>query len=320
MICPQCGSANVTVQMVTDTQLVAQKHSLLWWLLVGWWWLIVKWFFFTWLALLAKIFAPKKKTIKTEHRSICVCQNCGYSGDADEFQRESVIPSAPVAPVAAQRIVSARCDVAGESYHRDAIASLGEITHEYYTPCGLLYQRYVDGDIIYKYRFDRMSADLMPEPDNAHDPNSIRVDVSGVTVGYIPRKDTGRVHDLLNEGATCVASIAGGPRKLISEDELGDLTAAPVDYDFSVRLEFFIAERKPAPAPAPVSPTVPSREPSRPAEIAMWIALAASIVCAIGVFAVGAFDMLPSTYLLGCVIGAVASGMLAWILAGRAFA
>ena len=35
--CPQCGSTNVNVQMVTDTKLVDKHHGCLWWVCIGWW-------------------------------------------------------------------------------------------------------------------------------------------------------------------------------------------------------------------------------------------------------------------------------------------
>ncbi len=43
MVCPKCGSSNVTVQVVTETQLKRKHHNILWWLFVGWWWMLVKW-------------------------------------------------------------------------------------------------------------------------------------------------------------------------------------------------------------------------------------------------------------------------------------
>ena len=82
MTCPNCGSANVNVQVVTETQIKKKRHSFIWWLFIGWWWVPVKWLFFTGWAILAKIFAPKRQTLKQRHISKCVCQNCGYLWDA----------------------------------------------------------------------------------------------------------------------------------------------------------------------------------------------------------------------------------------------
>ena len=82
MTCPKCGSTHVNVQMVTETQLVTKHRGILWWLFIGWWWLPFKWFFLTVPALIVKIFAPKRQKLKTKHKSMCVCQDCGHSWSA----------------------------------------------------------------------------------------------------------------------------------------------------------------------------------------------------------------------------------------------
>ena len=77
MRCPKCGSENVSIQMVSETQLKRKYHGIFWWMFIGWWWLPVKWIFFFVPALIIKIFAPKKYKAKTVHKSMAVCQNCG---------------------------------------------------------------------------------------------------------------------------------------------------------------------------------------------------------------------------------------------------
>ena len=84
IICPRCHSQNVNVQMVSEQKLVKQRHSILYWLIIGWWWnpiiWFVKWFFFTIPALIFKLFGigGKKRQIVTTHKSMAVCQNCGH--------------------------------------------------------------------------------------------------------------------------------------------------------------------------------------------------------------------------------------------------
>jgi transcription elongation factor Elf1 len=82
MKCPKCGSENVSVQMVTETQLVDKHHGIIWWICIGWWWIFIKWLVFTLPALIVKIFAPKKQKLKQKQKSVCVCQNCGYHWEA----------------------------------------------------------------------------------------------------------------------------------------------------------------------------------------------------------------------------------------------
>ncbi len=82
MVCPKCGSNNVNVQMVTETQIKNKRHGIFWWLFIGLWWIPLKWLFFTVPALIVKIFAPKRKKLVSTHKSMCVCQSCGHSWEA----------------------------------------------------------------------------------------------------------------------------------------------------------------------------------------------------------------------------------------------
>lgn len=81
MTCPKCGSQNVSTQIVTDMKLKDKHHGVFWWLFIGWWWLFVKWLVFTIPALIVKIFGHKKQKIVSKQRTMCVCQNCGYTWD-----------------------------------------------------------------------------------------------------------------------------------------------------------------------------------------------------------------------------------------------
>lgn len=81
MVCPRCKSERVNVQMVTETQLKNKRKGAVWWCLVGWWWVPIKWLFLFIPAIIIKIFAPKKQKLEVTHKTLCVCQNCGYSWD-----------------------------------------------------------------------------------------------------------------------------------------------------------------------------------------------------------------------------------------------
>lgn len=83
MICPRCGSENVNVQMVSESQIKNKHHNILWWIFIGWWWIFIKWIIFTIPALIVKIFAPKKQKLKTSHKSMCVCQSCGCHWESE---------------------------------------------------------------------------------------------------------------------------------------------------------------------------------------------------------------------------------------------
>lgn len=77
MVCPNCGSNNVNIQVVSTVKLVDKHKGCLWWCFVGWWWVPIKWLMFTIPALFAKIFIPKGKKTKNKERKVCICQQCG---------------------------------------------------------------------------------------------------------------------------------------------------------------------------------------------------------------------------------------------------
>lgn len=130
-------------------------------------------------------------------------------------------------------------EVVGESYYKSEIADLGTIAQNYYWPQERLYEKFVEGDRVYKYNFAEQDAQLVPEPENPHDPNAIRVVVDGKTVGHIARDNTARISDIIRRGLTVKANITGGPHKEISETEDGMLLSEKEDYDFRVRLSFY---------------------------------------------------------------------------------
>lgn len=130
-------------------------------------------------------------------------------------------------------------EVVAESYHKSEIAELGTISQNYYWPSDRLYEKFVEGDRVYKYNFPELDAQLVPEPENPHDPNAIRVVVDGKTVGYIARNNTARISEIISRGLTVKANITGGPHKEISENEDGMLLSEKEDYDFRVRLSFY---------------------------------------------------------------------------------
>ena len=80
IVCPNCNSDNISIQVVNESHLVAKHHGILWWLLIGWWWIFIKWLIFTVPALIFKIFGiGKRQKIKNVTKKVAVCQSCGNS-------------------------------------------------------------------------------------------------------------------------------------------------------------------------------------------------------------------------------------------------
>lgn len=79
MVCPNCNSNNVTIQVVNEVQLKNKHHGIIWWLLIGWWWIPIKWICFFVPALFIKLFGIGHKKQKAINKTVkkAVCQDCG---------------------------------------------------------------------------------------------------------------------------------------------------------------------------------------------------------------------------------------------------
>lgn len=79
MVCPKCGSNNVTAQVINQVKLKDKHHGVLWWVFVGWWWIPFKWLFLTLPALLFALCGHKKQKAVNKSVTMFVCQDCGNS-------------------------------------------------------------------------------------------------------------------------------------------------------------------------------------------------------------------------------------------------
>jgi collagen type III alpha len=101
--------------------------------------------------------------------------------------------------------------VAGESHHSQAIRNL---FGRQYGPGGAEIE---------------VKAQLIPEPDNPHDPNAVAVRCGGATVGYLPRDDAARYAPVFNAlvaqgmAPEVTARVWGGERSDYSYDRRGRL-------------------------------------------------------------------------------------------------
>lgn len=88
---------------------------------------------------------------------------------------------------------------------------------------------------IYKYIPDVLDAELVPEPENPHDPNAVKVIVDNIHVGYVPAEKAEKVKKLLDTKQICDVSCEfyGGPYKIITED-----------YDLEKNKEVYTVERE----------------------------------------------------------------------------
>lgn len=165
------------------------------------------------------------------------------------FSRKQEEPPKPVAPAKAPgqkptgpKTVSHK--VAGTSYQQEALQAMGEKNPDYNLNKRELLKRWPEGITVYEYNFRPQKAELVPEPDNPHDPKAIKVLVDGVHVGYIKAGSCAHIHKLLRENRiqSIVPRISGGKYKELYSYDAGasrseDFEFEKGDAPFGVRLD-----------------------------------------------------------------------------------
>ena len=112
--------------------------------------------------------------------------------------------------------------VAGTSYHEHEIEELGYENPDYEMSKSEIVECGLEDERIYKLNFAPTTVELVPEPENPHDPKAIMVLVDGSHVGYIKKGSTSRVRNLLSAGGKVSAEISGGKYKEVYLDEEQD--------------------------------------------------------------------------------------------------
>ena len=101
--------------------------------------------------------------------------------------------------------------------------------------------------------------ELIPEPDNPHDPNAVRVEVAGVHIGYIKAGSCSQVKNLLDAGASVkLSEIHFGPAKWVYEDDEGQLKIAKKDRPPFAQVTLTIGAVE-DPEPVPMDPPKPPK-------------------------------------------------------------
>lgn len=106
-------------------------------------------------------------------------------------------------------------------YYDEFFEKFSQENEDYSLTNAELKQEFSDGDRIFKYSYSFSKVELVPEPTNEHDPNAIRVEADGFLIGYIGKKDTARVKELLADPnfKYIKLEVGGGVYKAIYEDE-----------------------------------------------------------------------------------------------------
>lgn len=129
--------------------------------------------------------------------------------------------SAPAAPAPAPAVKVEKFNVAGLFYHMNEFMELAENNPFYSTKKADLIEDFLEDEYVFKYDFSPALVELIPEPDNEHDPNAVAVHADKHMIGYIKAGNCSHVKKLLAAGTIqkIDLDVWGGPYVYLDTDE-----------------------------------------------------------------------------------------------------
>lgn len=112
-------------------------------------------------------------------------------------------------------------DVAGISfYENDILDNLMFENDDYNLKKKELIEDGMTNERIYQFEPDFIKAELVPDPENEHDPNAVKVVVDGVLIGFVPAKKAKKVKKIIEDMniLSLACAIGGGPYRIIIEE------------------------------------------------------------------------------------------------------
>lgn len=142
--------------------------------------------------------------------------------------------------------------VAGIIYHMDAVMELA-IENDMYdiSKKELIesYEELCESSDIYEYEFYVTDTQLIPEPDNPHDPNAIKVVADDQHIGYIKAGSCRHLLKVINEGrlGPIECRIYGGPYKYLDldfDETTGEEIYTVINEEGDFKAKLTIKEKK----------------------------------------------------------------------------
>ena len=135
-----------------------------------------------------------------------------------------------------------RVHVRGVNYYTKNIIAVGKENSDYSMTKQELAE-YHEDERVYQYDFI-VKGDLVPEPDNEHDPNAIMVQANGLCIGHVPAGSTAHIRKLMESGRIkrMELNIGGGKYKEVYEDEDGKYELEKGEKNFSAVLELYLRD------------------------------------------------------------------------------
>lgn len=108
----------------------------------------------------------------------------------------------------------------GMAYRLDNLLRLGVKNEEYSKSKKELIEDGQIGESVWEFNFCPSNVELIPEPDNPHDPNAIKVVVDGAHVAYIKKGSCAHLLKVIKENRIekIECEIAGGQYKYVVEE------------------------------------------------------------------------------------------------------
>lgn len=150
-------------------------------------------------------------------------------------EQPAAVPAAPEPEQDPYKYYSFK--VAGISfYEKDIIDTLAMENDDYDMTKKEIVDAYMTDENIYKYLVQVDETELIPEPDNPHDPNAIKVIADGVLIGYVPAKSTRKIRQLLDKSPEIMCNVYGGPSKIVFEESDGSYTMKKSDHNIGAEV------------------------------------------------------------------------------------
>lgn len=192
-------------------------------------------------------------SIKVTIRNRKTCKEAQYASNKDQTIRQDKIQpfsQATVSTVKPTIVTTDKPDykveahkVAGVSFRKKEIESIGVYNNDYDLSKSEIEDVYGTYTKVWQYEFDA-TAKLVPEPDNPHGENTIRVEADGVHIGYIKSGSSAHIKKLIDNNLihSIEIEIGGGRYKMVTEDEDDDgnvrtrLEKGSTDYGYYAKL------------------------------------------------------------------------------------
>ena len=177
------------------------KKGCFWYLFIAWWLYPIKWLYYSLPKFIITSIIKKVEKNKQAANKTTTSDHPLNSAQSTPQKTE-------------------RHKVAGTSFHVTEIQSLGVENQDFNLSKSAMIDEGLIGERVYKKEFYVSKVELIPEPENPHDSQAIRVVTDGVHIGYIKKGSCAHIHNLLNSGKikSVACEIKGGSYKLILED------------------------------------------------------------------------------------------------------